>query len=903
MAERATLTKKSEKKAQVSSSTKPKENFYQSINSPVEEILHLQQTIGNQAVQRLSKSGTIQAKLKIGKPNDKYEQEADRIADKVMCMPEPKGSSANSPSSSVQRESTCPECPEKEGIQTKPLVDQITPLVQQQVDEEEEPVQTKLLQRQPEDEEEEPIQRQPQQEEEEEPIQAKPPSNQTPAGTSNIESSVNTLKGGGQPLSESTRSYFEPRFGADFSHVRVHTDSQAAETAKSINAKAITSGKDVVFGAGQYSPITSSGKRLLAHELTHVVQQKQRPDRNIQRKKDDGHDLTSPLLSRDEVLEACFDGEKILKWGDKGPAVQKLQNALLSLNYILPDYGADGTFKNETKKAVIQFQEDSGLSGRDVDGKVGKRTVGLLDMALRYGKVEKDPHKTAEDLKIKGIYENSKDEPRRIFFEFAQSKIDDNVEREKISKIAKVHKRKVLTLRGYASEEGSAAFNKKLAQARIDEVSTALHKNGHAEFHILAKPKIGTGDINYRYMRATQIDVEEEEPKPETICPMGKETTIPCPDEKLLPEVVDEAIKLINNTQKELPPTSPKNIEDFDKLFRDDAKNNKSRASTANDVNKIFERMKGHIEQMPQPERHRCANICDGGCKTGTSAYNTDKDTLGEKGEKNPPGVITICPPFIKKDLPEQAIIIVHEGHHGTRGIESSDYAYAGQRLILRLDTETALKNAASFQILVECINDINNCKYGPEKPDVYSPNLKVSSDKQKEKGKTKEREDLDLSIRCIEQWIKMAAIDLSIFYANIRRTIYDDKWFNSNTEWLMWFMAPRFGLTRYPTIPEKQDQTAIAAIHDRIKQMNKPFKGPLTFKKVLTGKDSWKDGPGTAVTLTQKFFKLPPSQQAVALVQELVHATENISARLEPEYVALIDYLRKERKLISPTP
>ncbi|NIM03669.1 DUF4157 domain-containing protein, partial [bacterium] len=83
---------------------------------------------------------------------------------------------------------------------------------------------------------------------------------------------MNTIKGGGQPLSESTRSFFEPRFGADFSQVRVHTDPHAAKTAQAINARAFTTGKDIVFNSGQYSTGTSSGKRLLAHELTHVVQ-------------------------------------------------------------------------------------------------------------------------------------------------------------------------------------------------------------------------------------------------------------------------------------------------------------------------------------------------------------------------------------------------------------------------------------------------------------------------------------------------------------------------------------------------------------------------------------------------------------------------------------------------------
>jgi hypothetical protein len=77
----------------------------------------------------------------------------------------------------------------------------------------------------------------------------------------------------GQPLDAATRSFFEPRFGMDFSAVRVHTDAPAAESAQAINAHAYTVGRDVVFSGGQYAPQSAAGRRLLAHELTHVVQQ------------------------------------------------------------------------------------------------------------------------------------------------------------------------------------------------------------------------------------------------------------------------------------------------------------------------------------------------------------------------------------------------------------------------------------------------------------------------------------------------------------------------------------------------------------------------------------------------------------------------------------------------------
>ena len=77
----------------------------------------------------------------------------------------------------------------------------------------------------------------------------------------------------GQPLDIGTRAFMEPRFGHDFSQVRIHTHGPAAESARSVNALAYTVGSDIVFGAGQYAPTTNTGRRLLAHELTHTVQQ------------------------------------------------------------------------------------------------------------------------------------------------------------------------------------------------------------------------------------------------------------------------------------------------------------------------------------------------------------------------------------------------------------------------------------------------------------------------------------------------------------------------------------------------------------------------------------------------------------------------------------------------------
>ncbi|CAG0963911.1 hypothetical protein METP1_00866 [Methanosarcinales archaeon] len=197
----------------------------QSMNSPVDRILFLQRTIGNQAVGKLIKSGALQAKLRIGQPGDVYEQEADRVAEQVMRMPDV----SEAKDTRIQRK--CPKC--LNGVR-------------------------RLIGKDRKDEK----------------LHAKETPGQTPDVTPQIENNINALKGGGQPLPESMRSFYEPRFGHDFSQVRVHTGAKAAESALAVNALACTVGRDIVFGAGQYAPDTGAGRQLIAHELTHVVQQR-----------------------------------------------------------------------------------------------------------------------------------------------------------------------------------------------------------------------------------------------------------------------------------------------------------------------------------------------------------------------------------------------------------------------------------------------------------------------------------------------------------------------------------------------------------------------------------------------------------------------------------------------------
>ncbi len=248
----------------------------------------------------------IQPKLKLGVPHDQYEQEADRVADQVMHMPVtamPNGAG------------------EKAFIQSGPRVDSITPIIQRQAfpEEEEETLLSEptneiddlpnleLLESVPTRdagemgesvEESASLELLPDSDvgdgvgseestsipdssvsieeelgEEEELIQPKRKYAAASPIPTGLTHDVQALTGSGQPLPASERAFFESRFARDFSQVRTHSDTRAASAAQSINARAFTFGRDVVFGAGQYAPGSHSGRTLLAHELVHVIQQ------------------------------------------------------------------------------------------------------------------------------------------------------------------------------------------------------------------------------------------------------------------------------------------------------------------------------------------------------------------------------------------------------------------------------------------------------------------------------------------------------------------------------------------------------------------------------------------------------------------------------------------------------
>jgi hypothetical protein len=185
----------------------------------------------------------VQAKLTVSKPGDRHEVEADRVADVAMSETArpPMRLTPWTPSARP----TCGACQEE--AQAMALQRRAHGSGDAALDEEEELLQAKS-----------------------EPGRSDGPG---PAAGPSVEASISSRRGAGTPLAPAPRAFFESRLGHDLGAVRLHTDPSAAELSKRLRAQAFTRGSDIFFAAGRYAPSSSEGKRLLAHELAHTLQQ------------------------------------------------------------------------------------------------------------------------------------------------------------------------------------------------------------------------------------------------------------------------------------------------------------------------------------------------------------------------------------------------------------------------------------------------------------------------------------------------------------------------------------------------------------------------------------------------------------------------------------------------------
>ena len=313
--------------------------------------------VSNHALQRLLEAGVVQAKLEVGAPGDAYELEADAMADRVMRMPA--GEVASPPE--LDRVTSA------SSAQLQRAFDETT-----KTEDDEEP---KKKEEEEEKKEEKVI----------EVVQRKEASSDTLTTTPDIDSTIDSFKGRGAPLPDSERSFFEPRFGRDLSGVRLHTGADAAASARALDAQAYTVGDNVVFGAGRYAPGSASGRRLMAHELMHVVQQ--RPDRARRLASSSSVDASpgGERVSR-QAAPAVADEAPAAPVAEAPPAPAEAEPATGEAGEPTEEMVLDGMTTFTPPSAVATFLAGRGTTGGPVHVRFGSLASGIITVRETRGK-------------------------------------------------------------------------------------------------------------------------------------------------------------------------------------------------------------------------------------------------------------------------------------------------------------------------------------------------------------------------------------------------------------------------------------------------------------------------------------------------------------------------------------
>jgi len=278
-----------------------------------------------------SKPLFFQPKLTVNQPNDIYEQEADAMADRVMRQNDQSDNSLffkPAPRQVIQPKCSACEAKEEPHVEEDEAKEETAPESKQPIADL--PIQRKCAHCE--------------EEEENKKIDRKETSDNSPVVTTGVEQ---TIQSSGQQLDGQTRGFMENRFGHDFGDVQIHNDSQAHQSSKDINALAYTHQNHIAFGAGQYQPDTDTGKRLLAHELTHVLQQGKSISRKIIQRDPgpaDGKSKITILETKGNIPEDV----KILKGLEKS-----LTRTLIIQGNILMLYKIDGATPIQLKSFHI----------------------------------------------------------------------------------------------------------------------------------------------------------------------------------------------------------------------------------------------------------------------------------------------------------------------------------------------------------------------------------------------------------------------------------------------------------------------------------------------------------------------------------------------------------------------
>ena len=489
---------------------------------------------------------------------------------------------------------------------------------------------------------------------------------------------------------------------------------------------------------------------------------------------------------------------------------------------------------------------------------------------------------TPSEFAIKGKFPGAAGVANSIFFDINET-APDAAEAAKIAPLASASASAPLTLKGTASEEGGAGLNASIVNSRITNVSKALAGAGHAGSRTPeAVPLAGVGNIDYRRARSVEVRTTGA-PSATPDCSLGSQPTDGGPPPNNFTTALARAHAMIAIAKTKLATAQtaaadPHTVDTLIKLYGDTTVS----AVVSANLNKIDGQLTNMVPFTPT-HGHQVVNICDASCASGADAYNHGAGAGA---------MMTLCPSFMSNgNLDERAAMLIHEGSHGTDGLETEDNAYQFQRLITKLPQDRALNNADTYAAVVQDAVSPGSVNFGPAVGDVHAGGMTPAEEK-----------SVDLAVAWLEQWLVGTLNDTSSCYGVINESIPKKAWTEKYYEEVMGLIAPTFGLTVPPAVPTEKDKVAVAGVNDRIQSLSNSLQsGPLTLEKVAEAGTTWSAGPGTGVKIGTAFFGLTARQQTETLLGKIVASLPAIPASRRADYTKFVIDNVKHGDLGSP--
>jgi outer membrane protein OmpA-like peptidoglycan-associated protein len=811
-----------------------------------------------------------QAKLTMGESGDRFEREADAVADAVVQR---KGLPGTGGSGAPSVQAKCAKCEHEDTVQR----------------------------------------------------QADGSTSDTGAHSADsVQQGLAAQRGAGQSLDASVRQEMEQGIGADFSGVRIHTGAQAASLNDSLHARAFTHGQDVFFNSGEFEPGSSAGRHLLAHELTHVVQQSGSQGPQIQRAC--GAAAIGAPAGCTTNLPVFLSGYPTFRFnancdtfaaGQEAALVAHASGLPATASFEVHGYSSaagDPAFNRnlscaraqEARRALTDpLPGGAGIPAARIasvfahGGTPGSPTSARSSVVLTPPRATPLPAAVpvpgATDFAINRIGASS---TSRIFFAAGSAALTADANSQ-ISTLKAMAPGTVRVIGFVSAGEADA-----LAQSRANAVKAKLVA---APTPVTVSSAVGIPGT----MKATSDLVEAR--SVEIVIGGAAPTKLNC---SATDPITGALINPATQSCATMDPATDTAFNTAHPIAKDAMTRAVAAVAGAPDavatplIDRFFgnhsaatlAKLRTNLARLQTkvnalPGITQCGGQCDtGGCDEGPIAYHTEASVV-------PPKMVLCVPTFRSLTANDQPRNLIHETAHGTSplgggpGRGTKDLAYRHERMLFHLSPADRLRNSDNYALFAMFIREARITGIATAVPGGIST---PSSDSMPGISAL-EKPALEFALASLEKRLTSSEDWMGQLYGQVHSVRTGAfAWAASWAEDLMTEAAKRFPLTA-PAVgpPSVTDQIRVAGILDRYRRMKAAVKRNLTVTKAATGVVSWPASialiPGASLSVGPDFFRAARDDQAPLLLEGLARATSAVEPAFVPAYVTLAEWIHSK--------